>query len=102
MSRVTPFYRALIEPRLMMGMDSSLLGLLAIVSFGLTMASRTLWPIAAGVLVGVALRSLFATDPLYMAVYGRYCREADEYEPWAKPGAERCGRRAGRGRGVLC
>lgn len=102
MARTTPFYRALIEPRLVMGLDSALLGLLAIVSVGLTMALRTGWPLLVGVMAGLALRQLFTADPLYMAVYGRYCAEGDEYEPWVRPAAGRSGRRHGRGRGMLC
>ncbi len=102
MARTTPFYRALIEPRLVMGLDSALLGLLAIVSVGLTMALRTGWPLLLGGLAGLALRHLFASDPLYMSVYGRYCAEGDEYVPWVCPASGRSGRRQGRGRDVLC
>jgi len=65
-----------------MGMDGMLLGLLAMVSVGVTMATRSLWPLAFGVAAGLALRLLFAKDPLYFAAYTRYCHEADRYDPW--------------------
>ena len=67
----------------MMGMDASILGLLAMTSVGLTMAAKSLWPLAFGTLAGLAVRLLFAWDPLYFAAYARYCREADAYDPWA-------------------
>jgi type IV secretory pathway TrbD component len=102
MTRATPFYRALIEPRLTMGMDRSLLGLLVIASMGLMTATKALWPLALGCCVGLVLRSVFASDPLYMAAYGNYCREGDEYDPWPTRSSVQSGRRAGHGRGVLC
>lgn len=102
MARTTPFHRSLIETRLTMGMDRSLLGLLAIVSMGLTIASKSLWPLVAATAVGLVLRNLFATDPLYLLAYGNYCSEGDMYEPWPARSGPRSGRRPGRGRGVLC
>src|SRR5258708_23047880 len=80
-ARITPFHRALIEPRLLMGIDRSLLGLLVIASMGLTVATKALWPLVVCGFVGAVLRTIFASDPLYMAVYGGYSLDADEYHP---------------------
>ena len=101
-ARTTPFYRALIEPRLLLGMDRSLLGLIVIAAMGLTMATKSFWPLAIAMAAVLLLRNVFMADPLYMAVYGHYCREGDIYDPWAARNGARSGRRAGHGRGVLC
>jgi hypothetical protein len=85
-----------------MGIDRSLLGLLVIVSMGLTMATKNVWPLAIAFGMGLVVRNLFATDPLYMAAYGAYCREGDHYDPWPSRSGPRSGRRAGHARGVLC
>ena len=102
MTRTTPFHRALIEPRLLLGMVRSLFGLIVIASMGLTVATKSFWPLAIALSLVLVLRNVFATDPLYMAAYGNYCREGDTYDPWAARHAARSGRRAGHGRGVLC
>ena len=102
MARITPFHRALIEPRLLIGIDRSLLGLLVIASMGLTVATKALWPLVVCGFVAAVLRTIFARDPRYMAVYGAYCREGDEYDPWPARAGGRSGRRPGHGKGVLC
>lgn len=101
MARVTPFYRSLIEPRLTLGVDNNLLGLIGIGSVGLLIAFRSWWPLVAGIAALVVMRSIFSADPLYLSVYARYCSEGDHYEPWTTASG-RSGRRRGRGRGLLC
>jgi type IV secretory pathway TrbD component len=101
MARVTPFYRALIEPRLTLGVDNTLFAAVALGTVFLFMAFRSWWPPVGGVVALIVFRSIFKADPLYLRIYFKYCAEGDHYEPWITP-RTRAGRRVGRGRGVLC
>lgn len=102
MARRTPFHRALIEPSLVFGIDRLAFVLLLIGNVALVMVLKQWWTLAIGILIYLALRFVFAADPLYMRVYARYSTEADRYEPFVRARPGRNGRRAGRGRGTLC
>lgn len=100
--RTTPFFRALIEPRLVLGVDKLVFMMLLMTGCGIAFVFKTLWVFPPVVVLFIALRSVFKFDPLYLAVYLRYSKEGDRYEPHVRALAPHGLRRRGRGKGVLC
>jgi type IV secretion system protein TrbD len=100
--RETQFERALIQPRLIMGVEWGFALVNGILAYNMVMNLKIWWFIAISVLIHMVLRFVSKRDPMMRQVYIRYNRQHDRYDPWPRVKQRYNHRPDGMGKGMLC
>jgi type IV secretory pathway TrbD component len=103
--RLSPVYTVLHEPMMLMGVERVLAIFNATMTLALVVGMHLLFMVPIGLVVHLLLRYMNKRDPQASAVYQRYYKQVDHYDPWARPGEyrfEQARRPKGFGRAMAC
>ena len=99
--RATPLHISLNEPKLLAGANHHLTIMNGVITFVFVMGPGFLWWIGVAFVIQAVLKWANRKDPALLAIYLKYDKQGDVYEPWIKANQKRNLRPEGFGRNVL-
>jgi len=100
--RATPMFRAFLVPKTLLGTDRRLTILNMTLGLSMVLGPGLWWWIGLTAVFQAVMRWMTERDPHLLAVYTRYEKEGDVYDPFPRAFARRNVRPEGFGRSTLC